>query len=53
MMRGQSFENEQGCDEIILQFLNGLDSFVEPYQISCDIEENDEKHKILQWTFIY
>jgi hypothetical protein len=25
MMRGQSFENERGCDEIMQQFMNGLE----------------------------
>jgi hypothetical protein len=30
MTRGQSFENERGCDEIMKQFMNGLESFIEP-----------------------
>ena len=27
--RGQSFENERGCDEIMQQFINGLESEVD------------------------
>jgi hypothetical protein len=30
MKRGQSFENERGCDEIMQQFMYGLESFIEP-----------------------
>jgi hypothetical protein len=30
MMRDQSFENERGCDEIMQQFMYGLESFIEP-----------------------
>ena len=40
MMRGLSFENERGCDEIMQQFLNGLESFVEPTRFSGDAEES-------------
>ncbi len=39
MMRGQSFENERGCDEIMQQFMNGLESFIEPPRFSGDAEE--------------
>ena len=30
MTRSQSYENERGCDEIMQQFMNGLESFIEP-----------------------
>jgi hypothetical protein len=30
MIRGQSFENERGCDLIMQQFMHGLESFIEP-----------------------
>jgi hypothetical protein len=30
MIRSQSFENEHDCDEIMQQFFNGLESFIEP-----------------------
>ncbi len=39
MMRGQSYENERGCDEIMQQFINGLESFTEPPCFSGDAEE--------------
>ncbi len=39
MMRGQSFENERGCDEIMQQFMNGLESFIEPPHISGGAQE--------------
>ncbi len=39
MTRGQSFENERGCDEIMQQFMNGLESFIEPPCFSGGIEE--------------
>ncbi len=35
MMRGQSFENECGCDEIMQQFINGLESFIEQPEEAC------------------
>ncbi len=38
-MRGQSFENERGCDEIMQQFMNGLESFIEQPRFSGDAEE--------------
>ena len=43
MLRGQSFENERGCNEIVQQFIIGLDSFVENFRHSCDIEESREE----------
>ena len=30
MMRGQSFDNKRGCDEIMQQFINGLELLIEP-----------------------
>ncbi len=38
-MRGQSFENERGCDEIMLQFMNGAESFIEPSLLTGNVEE--------------
>ena len=29
LKRGQSFENSRGCDEIVLQFINGIESFID------------------------
>ena len=37
--RGQSFENERGCDEIMQQFMSGLESFIEPTPLSSELEE--------------
>ncbi len=39
MIRGQSFENERGCDFIMQQFMHGLESFIEPPSFSYDAEE--------------
>jgi hypothetical protein len=39
MMRSQSFLNERGCDEIMQQFMNGLESFIEQYRFSGGAEE--------------
>jgi hypothetical protein len=36
--REKSIENERGCDEIMQQFMNGLESFFEPPRISDEIE---------------
>ena len=49
MLRGQSFENERGCNEIVQQFIIGLDSFVENFRLSCDIEESPEEQNIENW----
>jgi hypothetical protein len=35
--RGQSLDNERGCDEIVLQFMNGLESSFEPFGVSGEI----------------
>ena len=39
MMRGQSFENRRGCDEIMQQFMNGLESFIGQSRFSGGAEE--------------
>jgi hypothetical protein len=39
MVRGQSLENERGCDEIMQQFINGLESFIEPPPCFGNAEE--------------
>jgi hypothetical protein len=39
MKRGQSYENERGCDEIMQQFINVPESFIEPPSFSNDAEE--------------
>ena len=38
-MRGQSYENERGCDEIMQQFINVPESFIEPPSFSNHAEE--------------
>jgi hypothetical protein len=39
MIRSQSYENERGCDEVMQQFINGLESFIEPPRFSGEAEE--------------
>ncbi len=39
MTRSQSYENERGCDEIMQQFMNGLESFIEPPRFADNEEE--------------
>jgi hypothetical protein len=37
-MRGQSFENERGCNEIMQQFMNGLELFIELPEVELETD---------------